>query len=128
MALDDPFVWVLILSVIIFLFGSSKIPQFARSMGQARWEFENGWKGITSEVASGPGATVALNVPKSPPSVIARDTQFPPTSTSSGQTIQQVDPLVLACQKEGIDTASKTRTQLASELSWKLNKNMSRNI
>ena len=83
MALDDPVVWVLILSVIIFLFGSNKIPQFARSLGQARREFENGWKGVTSEVANGPGATVALNLPKSPPSVTTRDTQFPSASTSA---------------------------------------------
>lgn len=32
------------------------------------------------------------------------------------------DPLVAAAQKEGIDTAGKTREQIASEISWKISK------
>jgi sec-independent protein translocase protein TatA len=94
MAWDDPVVWILIIAAVVFLFGASKIPQFARSLGQARKEFEKGSKG---EPAGNPPATVA----GSP----AAD-----------------DPLVAAAQKEGIDTQGKTKEQIASELSWKLNK------
>jgi sec-independent protein translocase protein TatA len=95
MGFDDPVVIILILAVVVLLFGASRIPQFARSLGQARREFEKGSKGDTTEV---PAAQVASSSP-SPD-----------------------DPLVVAAQKEGIDTKGKTKEQIASELSWKLNR------
>jgi len=95
MALDDPVVIILIAAVVILLFGASRIPSLARSLGQARREFEKGSKGES------PGATpVAV------------------TNASPGPD----DPLVVAAQKEGIDTQGKTKEQIASELSWKLNR------
>jgi sec-independent protein translocase protein TatA len=97
MAWDDPVVWILIIAAVVFLFGASRIPQFARSLGQARKEFEKGSRG---EPAGNPPATVAV------------------ASTSPSTD----DPLVVAAQKEGIDTQGKTKEQIASELSWKLNK------
>ena len=96
MAWDDPVVWILIIAAVVFLFGASKIPQFARSLGQARKEFEKGSRG---EPAGNPPATVSVS-----------------GSPSAD------DPLVAAAQKEGIDTQGKTKEQIASELSWKLNK------
>jgi TatA/E family protein of Tat protein translocase len=42
MGFDDPVVIVLIVAVAIFLFGSGKIPQFARSLGQAKKAFQEG--------------------------------------------------------------------------------------
>lgn len=102
MALDDPVVWVLILAAIIFLFGSNKIPQFARAIGQARREFESGWKGISNEIMTATAPAAQTSVPIK---------ELSPT-----------DPLVLACHNEGIDTAGKTREQLSAELAWKLNK------
>jgi sec-independent protein translocase protein TatA len=86
MGWDDPIVWVLIAAVVVFLFGASRIPQFARSLGQARREFTEGSKGVGS-------------------------TDIDPS-----------DPLIQAAQREGIDTTGKTREQIASEISWKLNK------
>jgi TatA/E family protein of Tat protein translocase len=99
MALDDPIVLALILAAAVFLFGSSKIPQFARALGQARKEFDNGWKGVTSEITS------------------------PTAGSTSPLQVSQGDPLLIAAQNEGIDTRGKTREQIASELSWKLNGN-----
>ena len=95
MGFDDPVVIVLILAVVVLLFGASRIPQFARSFGQARREFEKGSKGETGDA---PTAQIAASSP-SPD-----------------------DPLVVAAQKEGIDTKGKTKEQIASELSWKLNR------
>jgi len=95
MGFDDPVVIILIVAVVVLLFGASRIPQFARSLGQARREFEKGSKGDTSDV---PTAQIASSAP-SPD-----------------------DPLVVAAQKEGIDTKGKTKEQIASELSWKLNR------
>ncbi len=122
MALDDPVVWVLIIAVVIFLFGSSKIPQFARSLGQARKEFENGWKGISTEIMTAPGAATPQGVPQAPRPQPVMPQSPPIPATAPVQTAQALDPLIVACQNEGIDTAGKTREQLASELSWKLNK------
>lgn len=115
MAFDDPIVWILILGVVVFLFGSSKIPQFARSLGQARKEFDGGWKGIASEITKPPTET------KAP---VADTTVATPaaTATTVSETAPGKDPLIVACESEGITTIGKTREQLASELSWKLNK------
>jgi sec-independent protein translocase protein TatA len=41
MALDDPIVIILILAVAVLLFGANRIPKLARSIGQARKEFQN---------------------------------------------------------------------------------------
>jgi len=94
---DDPVVIILILAVVVLLFGASRIPQLARSLGQARREFEKGSKG---EPAA-PTQAVSMTAAPSP----APD-----------------DPLVVAAQREGIDTQGKTKEQIASELSWKLNR------
>lgn len=112
MAFDDPIVWVLILGVVIFLFGSSKIPQFARSLGQARKEFDSGWKGIANEITKPPTEVAAANV-------VPAAAQ---STTSATEHVPTKDPLIVACEGEGITTVGKTREQLASELSWKLNK------
>ncbi len=82
------------------MFGSSKIPQFARSLGQARKEFESGWKeGIVAPATA--TTTVAATVAPAPAA--------------------HVDPIVLAAENEGIDTRGKSREQVAEELSRKLN-------
>jgi sec-independent protein translocase protein TatA len=115
MAWDDPVVWVLIVAVVVFLFGSSKIPSIARALGDARREFDNSLKG------NPPGASR-----NAPTAVVNNQQQVaytpPPAPPSAVQTFPAPnDPLVLAAQREGIDTTGKTREQIASELSWKLN-------
>lgn len=36
--------WILIIGAIVMLFGASRIPQLAKSLGQARREFKEGMK------------------------------------------------------------------------------------
>ena len=100
MGFDDPIVIILILAVVVLIFGASRIPQLARSLGQARREFE---KGSKEEDTSPATKSASVAAPPSPPP--APD-----------------DPLVVAAQREGIDTKGKTKEQIASELSWKLNR------
>lgn len=107
MAWDDPVVWVLIAAIVIFLFGASKIPQFARSIGSARREFEQAWKGTGQPAAA---------VPVQPTPVQTT----PPPSTGAVQTFGAEDPIVVAARNEGIVTEGKTRQQIASDLAWKL--------
>lgn len=101
MALDDPVVLILIAVVILVLFGASRIPKLARSLGEARKEFEAGSKGTGETTQQPPSAPV-------PPNVSA-----PPTPD---------DPLYAAAEKEGIDIRGKTKSEIATELAWKLSK------
>ncbi len=105
MAWDDPVVWVIIIVAVVFLFGASRMPQFARSLGQARREFEKGSKGEVADTTTPSPQTVAATVPQ--PAAVAASAD---------------DPLIVAAQREGITTQGKTKEQIASELSWKLNK------
>jgi sec-independent protein translocase protein TatA len=104
MAWDDPVVWVLIGVFVVLLFGSNKIPEVARAIGRARKEFEIGFRGV-------------------PPGVTQNNITSTQSSTSSSNTFPSPDdPLVVAAQREGVDTQGKTRDQIATELAWKLNK------
>jgi sec-independent protein translocase protein TatA len=109
MAFDDPIVWVLIVAVVVFLFGANKIPSLARSLGQARREFDHAMKGTSS--TSTTSTTTVQNASVVPP----------PMPVAPTNVIDPSDPLIEAAQKEGIDTRGKTKQQIASELSWKLN-------
>jgi TatA/E family protein of Tat protein translocase len=88
MGFDDPVVIILIVAVVVFLFGAGQIPKFARSIGQARKEFDNALHG------TGSSATV---------------TNATMTPVTAAATTAQADPLILAAQKEGIDTTGKTK-------------------
>ena len=48
--------------------------------------------------------------------------EFKDALSGTTNTTDSTDPLVAAAQKEGIDTAGKTREQIASEISWKISK------
>lgn len=119
MAWDDPVVWVLIIAVLVFIFGSSKIPQFAKSLGQARREFQRAVIEPSSqerlqpppESQTNPGAGAAPRF-SSPSSA----TVPPPIYPARAET----DPLTEAAEREGISTRGKTRDQIASELAARL--------
>ena len=94
MAFDDPVVIILILAVVVLLFGAGRIPAFARSLGQARREFDKAMKGNFEEPAK--------------------------VEMASSNPVAE-DPLIEAAKKEGIETTGKTKQEIASALSWKLN-------
>ena len=97
MGFDDPVVIILILAVAVFLFGAGRIPAFAKSLGTARREFDKAMKGNFEENQNG---KVQVAVAKT-------------------ETV--LDPLIEAAQREGIDTNGKSKQEIASALSWKLN-------
>jgi sec-independent protein translocase protein TatA len=104
LAFDDPIVWVLIVAVVVFLFGSTKIPGIARALGQARREFDL--------VSKSGLASSAPHSKSADPSI---------TNTSVSESGN--DPLIVAAQGEGIETEGKSKKEIASELSWKLKNN-----
>lgn len=91
MALYDPFQLILILGVVavILIWGPSKIPQLARSIGRARKEFEDASRGLTN------------------PELVS--------TTSTTDTVQ-ADSLIQTAQKLGINTQGKTRQQISDEI------------
>jgi sec-independent protein translocase protein TatA len=109
---DDPVVWILIVAVVVFLFGSSKIPSIARALGEARREFDSSLRGTPPGARNTAAPTVNNQPVYSPPPA-------PPAPMKAS--VAADDPLIQAAQREGIDTTGKSREQIASELSWKLN-------
>jgi sec-independent protein translocase protein TatA len=56
---------ILILVVLLFLFGARKLPELARSMGQASKEFKSGLKeGAKEQPVEGPCPFCAVDVPR----------------------------------------------------------------
>ncbi|MGI0090233.1 MAG: twin-arginine translocase TatA/TatE family subunit [Nitrososphaerales archaeon] len=107
MAIDDPIVWILIVVVVLILFGASRIPKFAKALGEARREFSKGSQGDTSPV------------PQAAPPVPAAAA---PSQPAMSQVLTPDDPLYMAAQNEGIDIRGKTKSEIATELAWKLSK------
>ena len=57
--------WIIILVVLLFLFGARKLPELARSMGQASKEFKAGLKeGAKAEPVEGPCPFCGVEVPQ----------------------------------------------------------------
>ena len=100
MALDDPIVWVLIVAVVLILFGASRIPKFARALGEARKEFTAGSQGGTQSAQIAPPPPAPMQSP----------------APSGSQTLTPDDPLYAAAEKEGIDIRGKTKSEIATEL------------
>jgi sec-independent protein translocase protein TatA len=94
MAIGDPFQILLILGVIavVLIWGPSKIPELARSLGRARREFDDASRGLVQQ-ASTPTAT-----PSSP------------------------DSLVDTAHRLGINTEGKTRQEISDEIVKNANK------
>ena len=88
MALGDPFQILLILGVVavILIWGPSKIPELAKSLGRARKEFDDASKGLMSPVSA-----------------------LSPSAPSP-------DSLVDTARRLGINTEGKTRQEISDEI------------
>ncbi len=76
-----------IILVVIFIWGPSKLPEVARSLGRARKEFEEASRGLTSVTA------------------------LTPRVEESGS-----DPLIEVARKLGVSTEGKTRQEISDEI------------
>ncbi len=81
--------WVAIgvIVVVIFVFGPSKLPEVARSLGRARKEFEEASRGITSSTSYTP------RIEETPS-----------------------DPLIDVARRLGVNTEGKTRQEISDEI------------
>lgn len=101
--------WIVIgiVAVVIILWGPSKIPEFAKSLGRAKGEFNKATKEFT--------AAATAETPTS-----TQPTQSTLAITAP-QTIKTKDEMLLdSAQRLGIPTEGKTKEQITEELSIKI--------
>lgn len=102
--------WIIIgvVAIVIILWGPSKIPEFAKSLGRAKGEFSKAQKEFTA-------AATAEAQTQAP---IAQTVSAP--TTAPRVTIKSNDEMLLdTAQRLGIQTEGKTRDQLSEEISVK---------
>jgi sec-independent protein translocase protein TatA len=91
---------LLIFVVIVLLFGASKLPELARSMGRSMGEFKRGQIEVEKELQA---------------------VKSPAATTSSGYDVALTRTQSMA-KKMGIEIAGKTDDQLLAEIETKLDK------
>jgi len=100
--------WIIVgvIAIVIIMWGPQKIPEFARSLGRAKGEFEKAQKDFANAASTTEStaatANVAVAAPKPSPTIKTKD-----------------DMLLEAAQKLGIVTDGKTREQISEEISAK---------
>jgi len=87
-----------IVAIVIILWGPGKIPEFARSLGRAKGEFDKASKEFTQSANTGTSAQSTSNAVA--PTVVTKDTI-----------------LVDTAKRLGIATDGKTREQISEEIS-----------
>ena len=103
----DGWEWIIIgvVAIVIILWGPAKIPEFARSLGRAKGEFNK---------ASKEFSTAALTAENSTQPAAA-------TRSSTGQSLKNKDEMLIeTAQGLGIPTDGKTRDQISEEISLKV--------
>ncbi len=94
---------ILILVVVLLLFGAKKIPEFARSLGKAKAEFQRGQLEIEREIRD------------------ERERYENEKSKSKTATYDMRSPKVVkAAEALGIETRGKTESQLKKEIAAKM--------
>lgn len=91
--------------LILFLWGPEKLPKLARSVGQAKKEFEKASKGLEEEVRQ---LERDIRAPSSP------QPAAPPSQPSAHTSAD--DKLLEVARSLGIETEGKTRDEIAKEI------------
>ncbi|MCS7126605.1 MAG: twin-arginine translocase TatA/TatE family subunit [Aigarchaeota archaeon] len=104
--------WIIVavIVLVLFLWGPEKLPKLAKSIGQAKKEFEKASKGVEEEVKQFERDL------KSPTPSTPSTTYMPPPSPPSD------DKLLEIARSLGIQTEGKTRDQIAQEIIEKTKK------
>jgi TatA/E family protein of Tat protein translocase len=96
---------VVIISIILFLFGAKKIPEFARSIGKARGEFGRGRRLVELEM---------LKMDKE----VSIDplTEVRPVESAPTKEIERVSPIRQAATELGIETDGRSDPELKEQI------------
>ncbi len=105
--------WIIVavIVLVLFLWGPEKLPKLARSIGQAKKEFEKASRGMEEEVRR---FESELKSP-TPSEAYRPATATPPPQSSD-------DKLLEIARSLGIQTEGKTRDQIAQEIIEKTKK------
>jgi sec-independent protein translocase protein TatA len=90
---------------VIFIWGPGKLPEMARSIGQAKAEYDKALKAVTLDLSS---ITNPTTTTPAQPAVLQTPTPQPPTSSE--------DPIIIAAKNLGINTEGKSKEELAKEI------------
>ena len=58
---ESPMLWIFVIAIAILLFGSSRLPQLAKSIGQSRKAFKEGMREAEEDDEATPPASLAAN-------------------------------------------------------------------
>ncbi len=103
------------LIVLILVLGPSKLPQFAKAIGEAVREFRKASSAISEENIR---ESIKKEIQGEQPRV--QGVQKPTTQTQTAEDVDTSNAIVAAAIKEGIDVRGKTIDQIAEELAKKL--------
>jgi sec-independent protein translocase protein TatA len=78
---------VLILAMALLLFGSKKLPELAKGLGQGIKEFKKATREVTDEMHTAMDETPVPPQKKLPPTTIVADTERTVPQTSPGQKV-----------------------------------------
>ena len=104
--------WLIIgvVAIVIIMWGPAKIPEFAKSLGRAKGEFQKASKEFTdaaSTTANAPAAAVA--------------TPARASAVASAPALKSKDEMLVDTARNlGIETEGKTREQIAEEINIKI--------
>ncbi len=119
---------LVVLALAVLLFGPKKLPDLARTLGQAVGEYHKAQREFESEVRKTSSAidreiTTATSVEPKPGQPVKPSSPSPPATSSKPKTAQMSSYKVKEIAKNlGIDTENKTDTQILSEISLKTKK------
>ncbi len=105
--------WLIIgvVAIVIIMWGPAKIPEFARSLGRAKGEFQKASKEFSD------AATMTATAP-SPAAPAAPASSAPVASAPALKSKDEV--LVDTARSLGIETEGKTREQITEEINIKV--------
>ena len=58
--------WIVVIGVLVLVFGASQLPKLAKSLGQAKAEFEKGQRGEGDDAAADKDAPAKSDAPAKP--------------------------------------------------------------
>jgi sec-independent protein translocase protein TatA len=105
MTFIGPWEIALILLIVLILFGPKKLPELAKSVGQAIREYKRASEGVLEELS--PASTAKPLTP-----------QEKPTQSITGE--KEKKALMEAAKKLGIETEGKTIEQISEEVIKKI--------
>ena len=96
---------------VVFLWGPGKLPEMAKSIGQAKAEYDRALKAVSTDISSVTNSIT--NPPPQPPAASQTPTAQNPTTQIPQRS---EEPLIVAAKNLGISTEGKSKEEIAKEI------------